>query len=52
MDEERFPFQVRCPKCGARIQAETASLMASDYRQHLDREHGMKREIVPMGHGG
>ena len=48
---ERFPYLVRRPKCGARIQADTASLTASDYRQHLDREHGMKREIVPLRHG-
>ena len=52
MNEARSPYMVTCPKCGERIRAETASLMAADYWQHLDGEHGIKRDIVPLRHVG
>ena len=52
MNKTGFPYLVRCPKCGEKISAETASLMGADYCQHLRREHGMRRNIVPLRHGG
>ena len=50
--EVKLPYAAMCPECGRRIRAETASLMAADYWQHLDREHGMRRNIVPLRHRG
>ena len=52
MNTTGFPYLIRCPKCGEKISAETASLMGADYWQHLRREHGMRRDIVPLRHGG
>ena len=52
VNEVRFPQLVTCPKCGEGIRAETASLMAAAYWQRLGRERGMRRDIVPLRHGG
>ncbi len=47
-----FTCLFTCPRCGERLKAETASLLGTDYRQHLAKEHGMRREIVPLRHDG
>ena len=52
MNGTRLSYLVMCPECGERIRAETASLMAADYWQHLYREHGLRRNIVPLRHLG
>ena len=52
VNREWFSHMVTCPKCGERVRAETASLMVADYWQDLDRERGMKWDIVPLRHDG